>query len=46
MKEFKEGNLAKRDYLFGWWFQTFFIFTPTWGNDPILIQIYSYFQMG
>ena len=19
----------------GWWFQTFFIFTPTWGDDPI-----------
>ena len=19
----------------GWWFQMFFIFTPTWGNDPI-----------
>ena len=19
----------------GWWFQRFFIFTPTWGNDPI-----------
>ena len=19
----------------GWWFQTFFMFTPTWGNDPI-----------
>ena len=18
-----------------WWFQTFFIFTPIWGNDPI-----------
>ena len=18
-----------------WWFQTFFIFPPTWGNDPI-----------
>ena len=18
-----------------WWFQTFFMFTPTWGNDPI-----------
>jgi len=18
-----------------WWFQIFFIFTPTWGNDPI-----------
>ena len=21
--------------LTGWWFQIFFIFTPTWGNDPI-----------
>ena len=19
----------------GWWFQRFFMFTPTWGNDPI-----------
>ena len=19
----------------GWWFQLFFIFTPTWDNDPI-----------
>ena len=19
----------------GWWFQIFFIFIPTWGNDPI-----------
>ena len=19
----------------GWWFQTFLIFTPIWGNDPI-----------
>ena len=18
-----------------WWFQTFFIFSPTWGDDPI-----------
>ena len=18
-----------------WWFQIFFMFTPTWGNDPI-----------
>ena len=23
------------DAISGWWFQTFFIFTPTWGNDPI-----------
>ena len=26
-----------------WWFQMFFIFTPTWGNDPILTHM---FQMG
>ena len=23
----------KEDYR--WWFQTFFIFNPSWGNDPI-----------
>ena len=22
-------------YIPGWWFQTFFIFTPTWGHDPM-----------
>ena len=27
----------------GWWFQIFIIFTPTWGNVPILTNI---FQMG
>ena len=27
----------------GWWFQGFVMFTPTWGNDPILTNI---FQMG
>ena len=21
--------------LSGWWFQTFFMFIPIWGNDPI-----------
>ena len=21
-----------------WWFQTFFMFTPTWGNDPIWLM--------
>ncbi len=26
----------------GWWFQIFFIFTPTWGNDPIWLI----FKMG
>ena len=24
------GNKLSR-----WWFETFFIYTPTWGNDPI-----------
>ena len=24
-----------------WWFQTFFIFTPTWGNDPIWRAYFS-----
>ena len=27
-----------------WWFQFFWIFTPTWGNDPICL--YNIFQMG
>ena len=27
----------------GWWFQICFMFIPTWGNDPILTNI---FQMG
>ena len=24
-----------------WWFQIFFIFTPTWGNDPIWLIYFS-----
>ena len=27
--------------LAGWWFPTFFIFTPTWGNDPIWRAYFS-----
>ena len=23
-----------------WWFQSFFIFTPTWGNDPIWLIVF------
>ena len=26
---------GKTNTLSGWWFQIFFIFAPTWGNDPI-----------
>ena len=29
-----------------WWFQTLFIFTPTWGNDPIWLNLTNIFQMG
>ena len=25
----------------GWWFQIFFIFTPTWGNDPYFDYFFS-----
>ena len=29
-----------------WWFQTFLIFTNTWGNDPIWLMILYNFQLG
>ena len=29
----REGDLKQPKTR--WWFQIFFIFTPTWGNDPI-----------
>ena len=31
----KSNNNITKTMLSGWWFQIFFIFTPTWGNDPI-----------
>ena len=39
--ELQPGKCSGAFFLFfcttqlGWWFQTCFIFTPTWGNDPI-----------
>ena len=42
-----EGNLSFFSIFFHicWistrWFQIFFIFTPTWGNDPILTNIFQ-----
>ena len=34
----KESLTAQKnggfEYFAGWWFQTFFIFTPTWGRFP------------
>ena len=29
-----------------WWFQIFFVFTPTWGDDPIWLIFIYIFQMG
>ncbi len=28
----------------GWWFQIFFIFTPTWGNDPIWLIFFRWVE--
>ena len=28
----------------GWWFQTFFIFTPTWGNDPFWLIFFRWVE--
>ena len=30
--------------LSGWWFQTFSIFTPTWGNDPIWLIFFKWVE--
>ena len=27
-----------------WWFQIFFIFTPTWGNDPIWLKFFRWVE--
>ena len=27
-----------------WWFQIFFIFTPTWGNDPIWLLFFKWVE--
>ena len=37
-----KGNIRRKP-LAGWWFQTLFIFTTIWGNDPIWL---IFFQMG
>ena len=39
MKQFGNlgcDHLTPIGWVSGWWFQIFFIFTPTWGNDPII----------
>ena len=39
----KKGVEVVLGFEAGWWFQICFMFIPTWGNDPILTNI---FQMG
>ena len=31
-------------YLSGWWFQLFFMFTPTWGNDPFWLILFNWVE--
>ena len=41
----KEAKLATSSHQFSrWWFQTFFIFTPTWGRFPFWLT--NIFEMG
>ena len=40
-----KGSLGYiRDEKSGWWFQIFFIFTPTWGNDPIWLIFFKWIE--
>ena len=31
----RKSSITLKQYMTGWWFQTFLVFIPTWGNDPI-----------
>ncbi len=33
--------IHKAQWITRWWFQIFFIFTPTWGNDPIWLSFFK-----
>ena len=35
LKKWSDDMMEDSFRFTGWWFQIFFIFTPTWGNDPI-----------
>ena len=32
---YEDDDLLAVSWISRWWFQTFLIFTPTWGNDPM-----------
>ena len=42
LREFQK--LAPKTSKTRWWFQTFFIFTPTWGNDPIWLIFFRWVE--
>ena len=35
---------ALRQFFASWWFQIFFIFTTTWGNDPIGLIFFKWVE--
>jgi len=37
-------GMNHQEYLPKWWFQAFFIFTPTWGDDPILVIFFRWVE--
>ena len=41
-KSTKESTRPDHRYSSRWWFQTFFIFTSTWGDDPISLIFFKW----
>ena len=38
------GSYSSWQWVAGWWFQTVFMFTPTWGNDPIWLIFFKWVE--
>jgi len=36
--------LFQETYISRWWFQIFYMFTPTWGNDPIWLMFFRWVE--
>ena len=43
-KSATSGGIEHVRFLTTWWFQTFFIYTPTWGNDAILLIFFTWVE--
>ena len=43
MSRFGTGN-EEITCMTGWWFQIFFIFIPTWGNDPVWLIFFRWVE--